>query len=105
MPSRPSAARRQFHTRRVIAKRIAQARAFHACGWWPPTEIMWGRLDNEQVYHSCHCGLCRPRIDHGEERRQAERRWRKAEDLAGDASGWRVQAAALARESSTSQPA
>lgn len=61
MPSRPSAARRRFHTDRVVAKRLGKARVL---AWYRDVdELVRGRLDNEQWYLGCHrarCGACHP---------------------------------------------
>jgi hypothetical protein len=60
MPSRPSAARRRFHTARVIAKRIRVAREIAHYGL---AEIVPGRLDDQQYYIGCsrpRCCACAP---------------------------------------------
>lgn len=80
MPSRPSAARRRFHTDRVIAKRLAQARRHP---WSADGEHVHGRLDDEQWYLGCHrarCGVCHPekRWAYGDRQRE-EREWRRHE--------------------------
>jgi hypothetical protein len=47
MPSRPSAARRRFHTARVIARRVKVARA---TAHYDLADITPGRLDDQQYY-------------------------------------------------------
>lgn len=83
MPSRPSAARRRFHTDRVIFKRLGQARAL---GWLDGREPVHGRLDDEQRYLGCHrarCGVCHPEKRWpGDDRRYEEREWRRREQCA-----------------------
>jgi hypothetical protein len=86
MASRPSAARRRFHTDRIIAKRLAQARLL---GWRASDQYARGRLDDEQAYLGCHrarCGVCHPqkRWNCGE-RERADREWRRREAAAWDA--------------------
>jgi hypothetical protein len=82
MPSRPSAARRRFHTDRVVAKRLAQAhRHSSATG-----DAVRGRLENEQWYRGCHrarCGVCHAckRWPSGDRQRE-ERAWRRHEERA-----------------------
>lgn len=82
MPSRPSAARRRFHTDRIIAKRLGQSRSL----WWlDDIEFVRGRLDDEQWYLGCHrarCGVCHPdkRWPSGGRQRE-ERAWRDEEDV------------------------
>ena len=80
MPSRPSAARRRFHTDRIIAKRLAQVRALPRRS---DRELVRGRLDGEQWYLGCHiarCTLCHPWDDGG--RTRGELRWRRDEERA-----------------------
>ncbi len=83
MPTRPSAARRRFHTDRVIAKRLKQA---HALGWSYHGTFVRGRLDDEQWYLGCHraaCGICQlSKLHRRRERRRQDREWRRHEDLA-----------------------
>jgi hypothetical protein len=60
MPSRPTAARRRFHRDRVIAKRSKVAREIARLDL---TEIVCGRLDDQQYYIGCcrsRCRLCHP---------------------------------------------
>lgn len=76
MPSRPSAARRRFHTDRVIAKRLHLARLL---GWADAADLVRGRLDDEQWYLGCHrarCGVCHPEEcwSYGDRQRE-EREW------------------------------
>jgi hypothetical protein len=83
MPSRPSAARRRFHTDRVIARRLAQAALLSLVD---PGEHVRGRLDDEQRYLGCHrarCGMCHPgkRWSYGDRRRE-DRSWRRDEERA-----------------------
>jgi hypothetical protein len=81
---RRSRAYRRFHTDRVIAKRVRQARLF---AWWqdPGWEPERGRLANDQSYLGCHtpgCCLCRPHKCRGNaDRQRAEREWRRFEDV------------------------
>jgi hypothetical protein len=88
MPIQPSAARRRFHTDRVVAKRVRQAKTLSITD---PAEFVRGRLDDEQWYVGCHrarCGVCHPdkRWPSGNRQRE-ERAWRRAEELAStDAS-------------------
>lgn len=88
MPSRPSAARRRFHTDRVIAKRLRLA---HLLLHRPADHlIVRGRLDDEQAYLGCRrarCGLCHPsKRWPGAARQHNELTWRKdAETAARDA--------------------
>jgi len=83
MPSRPSAARRRFHTDRVIFKRLGQARSL---SWRDDRDLVRGRLDDEQRYLGCHrarCGVCHPekRWSYGDRHRE-ERDWRRHEQRA-----------------------
>lgn len=79
MPRRSRAFRR-FHTDRVVAKRVAQAKreAWFKSSQWEPTR---GRVEDEQWYLGCHrprCGICHPekRWNYGDRRRE-EREWRR----------------------------
>jgi hypothetical protein len=83
MPSRPSAARRRFQTDRVIAKRakVARAIAHHDL-----TEIVPGRLDDQQYYIGCsrpRCCVCSPHkhLPDGD-RQRADEVWRRLEEAA-----------------------
>ena len=81
MPSRPSAARRRFHTDCIIAKRRRTARTL---GWADARDLVRGRLDDEQWYLGCHrarCGVCHPdkRWSYGD-RQRGEREWRRDEE-------------------------
>ena len=64
MPSRPSAARRRFHTARVIAKRITKRiKVARAIAHYELVEIVSGRLDDQQYYVGCsrpRCCACSP---------------------------------------------
>ncbi len=78
MSSRPSAARRRFHTDRIIAKRLRIVRLLRCAD---DADLVRGRLDDEQRYLGCHracCGLCHPhkRWSYGDRRRE-EREWRR----------------------------
>ena len=82
MPSRPSAARRRFHTDRVIAKRVKVAREI-AC--YDVADIVLGRLDDQQYYIGCkrsRCRLCHPEKNLPNAIRQrTEEAWRRSEGL------------------------
>jgi len=79
MPRR-SRAYRRFHTDRVVAKRVAQAKreAWFKSPHWEPTR---GRVEDEQWYLGCHrprCGICHPekRWNYGDRERE-ERDWQR----------------------------
>jgi hypothetical protein len=82
MPSRPTATRRRFHRDRVIDKRIKVAREVAR---FDLTEIVPGRLDDQQHYIGCRrarCRLCQPEknLANGERQRSTEA-WRRLESL------------------------
>ncbi len=78
MPSRPSAARRRFHTARVIAKRITKRiKVARAIAHYELVEIVSGRLDDQQYYVGCRrprCCACSPHKNLPNADRPARRR-------------------------------
>ena len=79
MPSRPSAARRRFHSERVVAKRVAAAREIAHLDL---AEIVPGRLAGQQFYLGCsraQCRLCHPQKNlPNADRQRAAEAWRGA---------------------------
>ena len=82
MPSRSSAARRRFHTNRVIAKRINVAREM---AHRELAEIVRGQFADRQYCLGCsrpRCRLCHPEKNFpNAERQRADEAWRRAEGL------------------------
>lgn len=84
MPSRPSAARRRFHTERVIANRLALLRARHP--WYDPGWMIPGPLADWQQYLGCKRARCIHCCDYKNlpngDRQREEREWRRHESAA-----------------------
>lgn len=80
MSSRASGSRKWFHRDRVIAKRVQVAREVARV---EPTDIVAGRLDDQQYYLGCNrprCRLCSPHKNFSNaDRQRAEEDWRHLE--------------------------